>query len=44
VRFISQNIDYAKGSVSIAPYPNSFLGTTFARLLSRNDGFTVGEF
>jgi Protein of unknown function (DUF1559) len=44
VRFISQNIDYVKGSVSVAPYPDSFMGTTFARLLSRNDGYVVGEF
>lgn len=44
VRFISQNIDYVKGSVSVAPYPNSFITTTFARLLARNDGQVVGEF
>lgn len=44
VRFISQNIDYVKGSVSVAPYPGSFTTTTFARLLARNDGLTIGEF
>jgi prepilin-type N-terminal cleavage/methylation domain-containing protein len=44
VRFISQNIDYVKGSVSVAPYPQSFTTTTFARLLARNDGNPIGEF
>ena len=44
VRFISQNIDYVKGSVSVAPYPASFTTTTFARLLSRNDGQIPGEY
>lgn len=40
VRFISENIDYVKGSVSAPPY----ITTTFARLLARNDGQPVGEF
>ena len=44
VRFISQNIDYAKSSVTVAPYPQGFTTTTFARLLVRNDGGVVGEF
>jgi prepilin-type N-terminal cleavage/methylation domain-containing protein len=59
VRFISENIDYAKGSVSTgqpayAAGPcttgytvqnmNAFITTTYARLLSRNDGQVVGEF
>ena len=44
VRFISQNIDYQKLSVTVAPYPAGFVTTTFARLLVRNDGQVVGEF
>jgi hypothetical protein len=40
VRFISENIDYAKMTVSAPPY----ITTTFARLLARNDGQIVGEF
>ena len=44
VRFISQNIDYSKLSVTVAPYPAGFVTTTFARLLTRSDGQTVGEF
>ena len=44
VRFISQNIDYIKSSVTVAPYPNGFTTTTFARLLVRNDGDVIGEF
>jgi prepilin-type N-terminal cleavage/methylation domain-containing protein len=44
VRFISQNIDYAKLTVSVPPYPASFITTTFARLLSRDDGQPIGEF
>jgi prepilin-type N-terminal cleavage/methylation domain-containing protein/prepilin-type processing-associated H-X9-DG protein len=44
VRFISQNIDYAKMSVAIAPYPAGMVTTTFARLQCRNDGQPVGEF
>lgn len=44
VRFISQNIDYAKSSVTVAPYPQGFTTTTFAKLLVRNDGQVVGEF
>ncbi len=44
VRFISQNIDYAKLTVTAAPYPTGFTTTTFAKLLVRNDGQSVGEF
>ncbi len=44
VRFISQNIDYAKLTVTAAPYPQGFTTTTFAKLLVRNDGQPVGEF
>ncbi len=44
VRFISQNIDYQKLSVTVAPYPRGFVTTTLARLFTRNDGQPVGEF
>jgi prepilin-type N-terminal cleavage/methylation domain-containing protein len=44
VRFISQNIDYQKLAVTIAPYPAGFVTTTFARLLCRDDGQVVGDF
>jgi prepilin-type N-terminal cleavage/methylation domain-containing protein len=44
VRFISQNIDYAKLSVTVAPYPAGFVTTTLARLLVRDDGQVIGEF
>lgn len=47
VRFISQNIDYQKMTVNVAPLPSNpaaYVTTTFARLLSRNDGQVVGEF
>ena len=44
VRFISQNIDYTKLSVTVAPYPAGFVTTTLARLLCRNDGQVIGEF
>lgn len=43
VRFISQNIDYIKSSVSLTPYPQ-FVTTAFARLQCRNDRQPVGEF
>ncbi|MFG0261639.1 MAG: DUF1559 domain-containing protein, partial [Novipirellula sp. JB048] len=41
VRFISDSIDYAKLSVTIAGYEKA---TVFARLLSRDDGTPVGEY
>lgn len=44
VRFISENIDHRKGTVSLAPYPNDIVTHTFGRLACRNDGFPVGEF
>ncbi len=44
VRFISENIDYAKLSVTVAPYPTGFTTTTLAKLLVRNDGQPVGDF
>ena len=44
VRFISENIDYIKGTVSITPYPSGIVTTTFGRLACRNDGNVVGEF
>ena len=40
VLFISENIDYIKGSVAVPP----FITTTFARLVSRNDGQVIGSF
>lgn len=43
VRFISENIDYRKMSVGTNPWPG-YSSTTFARLCTRDDGFTVGEF
>ena len=44
VRFVSQNIDYAKSTVTAAPYPQGFTTTTLAKLLVRNDGLVVGEY
>jgi prepilin-type N-terminal cleavage/methylation domain-containing protein/prepilin-type processing-associated H-X9-DG protein len=44
VRFISENIDARKGTVSIAPYPSDIVTNTFGRLACRNDGNPVGEF
>lgn len=44
VRFISQNIDYAKSTVTAAPYPQGFTTSTLAKLLVRNDGLVFGEF
>ncbi len=40
VRFISENIDYRKGTVTAPPYWN----TTLGRLCSRDDGEVVGDF
>lgn len=39
VHFISQNIDYVKGTVTAPPYWT----TTFAKLICRDDGLPVGE-
>ncbi len=39
IHFISENIDYIKGSVSQPPY----VTTTFARMIARNDGQVVGD-
>ena len=43
VRFISENIDYAKMDVAINPWP-AYSSTTFARLCTRDDGNVIGEF
>lgn len=44
VRFISENIDARKGTVSVAPYPSDIVTNTFGRLAARDDGNVVGEF
>jgi hypothetical protein len=44
VRFISENFDYAKNTVTLAPYPSGFVTTTFARLLTYWDGQPVGDY
>lgn len=44
VRFISENIDYAKLTAGSTPYPSAFITTTFARLLCYWDGQVVGDF
>ncbi len=44
VRFVSENIDYAKLSVTTAPYPLGFTTTTLAKLLVRNDGQPVNDY
>jgi hypothetical protein len=42
VRFISENIDYRKETVTLG-WP-AYSSTTFARLCTRDDGFTIGDF
>jgi prepilin-type processing-associated H-X9-DG protein len=44
VRFISENIDQRKGTVSLPPYPADIVTNTLGRLACRNDGNPVGEF
>jgi type II secretory pathway pseudopilin PulG len=44
VRFISENIDQRKGTVSVAGYPADIVTNTLGRLAVRNDGLVVGEF
>jgi prepilin-type N-terminal cleavage/methylation domain-containing protein len=47
VRFISENINYSKLSITLAPtniYPQNCVTTTFARLLTYWDGQAVGDF
>ena len=44
VRFINQNIDYIKSSVTVPPYPAGFVTTTLARLFTRNDRQPVRDF
>jgi prepilin-type N-terminal cleavage/methylation domain-containing protein len=44
VRFISENIDQRKGTVSLPPYPADVVTNTYGRLAARNDGKVVGEF
>lgn len=43
VHFISENIDYTKGTVSVANYVD-LANTTFQKLALRNDGKVVGQF
>ena len=43
VHFLSENIDYVKGTVSAANYV-SLATSTFQKLALRNDGFPTGEF
>jgi hypothetical protein len=43
VRFISENIDYEKGTVSVANY-FQLANTTFQKLALRDDGKPIGEF
>ncbi len=43
VHFLSENIDYKKGSVSTANYLQN-INSTFQRLAVRDDGQVVGEF
>ncbi len=47
VRFISENIDQRKGTVSSSsgvPYPQDIVTNTYGRLAVRNDGLVIGEF
>lgn len=44
VRFISENIDQRKGTVSTAGYPADIVTSTYGRLACRNDGNVIGEF
>ncbi|MGD9856122.1 MAG: DUF1559 domain-containing protein [Planctomycetaceae bacterium] len=47
VRFVSENINTLKGSVSTAvtgPYPSDVVQATLGRLAARNDGKVIGEF
>jgi prepilin-type N-terminal cleavage/methylation domain-containing protein len=48
VRFISENIDQRKGTVSPGPgrppYPGDVVTNTYGRLAARNDGLVIGEF
>jgi hypothetical protein len=44
VRFISQNIDSRKGTVSVAGYPADIVTSTYGRLAVRSDGLIIGEF
>ena len=44
VRFISENIDYLKLTVTTPPVPYGCVTTTFARLAAIADGQVVGEF
>ncbi|MEX0727127.1 MAG: DUF1559 domain-containing protein [Planctomycetaceae bacterium] len=44
VRFISENIDQRKGTVSTAGYPADIVTNTYGRLAVRNDGRVIGEF
>jgi len=43
VHFLSENIDYAKGSVSVANY-KALATTVYQKLALRDDGFVVGEY
>ena len=44
VRFLSENIDSRKGTVSVTPYPADIVTNTLGRLACRNDGLVTGEF
>lgn len=44
VRFITENIDQRKGTVSIAPYPADIVTNLYGRLACRNDGMVVVEY
>lgn len=43
VRFLSENIDYVKGSVSVANY-QQLADSVYQKLALRNDGKIIGEF
>ncbi len=43
VHFLSENIDYTKGSVSVANYA-SLATSVYQKLAIRNDGFVIGEY
>lgn len=44
VRFISENIDSRKGTVSAPGYPADIVTNTLGRLAVRSDGLPIGEF
>ena len=44
VRFISENIDQRKGTVSAPGYPADIVTNTYGRLAVRSDGLVIGQF